>query len=112
MAQLVKRFEDMRTLIPASLSILIALSACRGEPVPRDYQNAPPAATHPVTSSNETPTAHGMPPASPEPSKGAEGINVTRKPTDAQAGNQKLKDQAPIGTTATSVSTGTTSTSH
>ena len=88
----------------AALALAAALLAgCRGEPVPRDYQNNPPAATHPVTSSSETPTAHGMPGAAPEPSQGAEGINVTRQPATALPPTATLKDQAPAGTTATSV---------
>jgi hypothetical protein len=32
--------------------------------------------THPVTSSAQTPTAHGMPGPAPEPSSGAEGRTV------------------------------------
>jgi hypothetical protein len=90
----------------AVLALAIAATAvagCRGEPVPRDYQNNPPAATHPVTSSSETPTAHGMPAAAPEPSTGAEGANVTRQPTNPLPPTTTLKDQAPVGTTDTSV---------
>ena len=81
----------------------LAFAGCRGEPVPRDYQNNPPAATHPVTTSSQTPTAHGMPGAAPEPSKGAEGINVTRQPTSPIPPTSTIPDQAPAGTTATSV---------
>ncbi|MEO8033793.1 MAG: hypothetical protein ABI837_05125 [Acidobacteriota bacterium] len=100
----------MRTATSAALPILILLAGCRGEPVPRDYQNSPPAVTHPVTSSSETPSAHGMPAAAPQPSSGVEGINVTRKPANEQAGSQRLPDQAPSGTTATSVSAPSTAT--
>src|SRR5436305_14870 len=46
----------MRITIIAA-SVLLLLSACRGEKPPRDYQNAPPAMTHPPTSSAQTPTA-------------------------------------------------------
>jgi len=63
------------TLI-AALAVLLV--ACRGEKTPRDYQNEPPAMTHPVNSSTQTPTANGMPGPAPEPSTGAEG--KTTKP--------------------------------
>jgi hypothetical protein len=52
---------------------LVLLSACRGEPVPRDYQNAPPGMTDPPKSKAETPAGHGMGQAPPLPSTGAEG---------------------------------------
>ena len=83
----------MRT--SAVLSAVVLLAACRGERVPRDYQNNPPAMTHPVTSSQGTPTAHGMPGPSPEPSKGAEGANITSKPSSAIPAST-LKDQPPV----------------
>ncbi len=73
--------------LPVALAVALLLVACRGERVPRDYQNTPPAVTHPVTSSQQTPTAHGLPGPSPEPSTGVEG---KRLPPPA-----KLKDQAP-----------------
>jgi len=82
------------------VSILLMLSACRGEKVPRDYQNAPPAMTHPPTSSAQTPAAAGMRGANPEPSKGAEGANITQKPTSATTPDTNLGNQAPV-TTAT-----------
>jgi hypothetical protein len=90
----------MRTTIIAA-SLLLLLSACRGERVPRDYQNAPPAMRHPPTSSAQTPTANGMRGAAPEPSKGAEGRNITREPASATASNDKLGNQAPVTTTHT-----------
>jgi hypothetical protein len=89
----------MRILIAASL--LLLLGACRGEKVPRDYQNAPPAMTHPPTSSAGTPTANGMRGAAPEPSQGAEGKNITRQPTSATQPTETLGNQAPTATTAT-----------
>jgi len=58
----------------------LAIVACRGEKPPRDYQNEPPAMTHPVNSSTQTPTAHGMPGAAPEPSTGVDG--KTTKPVE------------------------------
>ncbi|MGZ5493347.1 MAG: hypothetical protein ACXW3E_07650 [Thermoanaerobaculia bacterium] len=69
--------------------------------MPRDYQNQPPAATHSPQKKSDTPTAHGMPPAAPEPqaNKGAEGQNPTRQPTSPETPSPKLKDQAPATTT-------------
>jgi hypothetical protein len=90
----------MRITIIAA-SVLLLFSACRGERVPRDYQNAPPAMRHPPTSSAQTPTANGMRGPAPEPSKGAEGRNITREPTSATAPNEKLGNQAPVTATHT-----------
>src|SRR5258706_12733802 len=89
--------------ITVAIAAVALLAACRGEKVPRDYQNTPPAVTHPVTSSQQTPTAHGLPGPSPEPSTGVEGKTTREKP--------KLKDQAPVTGTATGTVTGT-STGH
>ena len=69
----------LRSALAATAALLL-LVACRGEAPPRDYQNNPPAMTHPPTTSSQTPTAHGMPGAAPEPSKGAEGKNIQRQP--------------------------------
>lgn len=91
--------------ITAVVFMGIALAACRGEKTPRDYQNSPPAVTRPVTTSSGTPTAHGMPNAAPEPSKGVEGKNVSRQPTDPLAPTATIKDTAP--STATTATTGT-----
>jgi hypothetical protein len=90
----------MRVTIIAA-SVLLLLSACRGEKVPRDYQNAPPAMRHPPTSSAQTPTVNGMRGAAPEPSKGAEGANITKQPASGTAPNEKLGNQAPTTTTHT-----------
>jgi hypothetical protein len=90
----------MRTNAVAVLAM--ALAFCRGEKVPRDYQNEPPAMTHPVTTSSGTPTAHGMPNAAPEPSKGgAEGKNVSRQPVSPVNPTTTLGDQAPATATVT-----------
>jgi hypothetical protein len=83
----------MRSLLAAA----IVFAACRGEPTPRDYQNNPPAMTHPVTTSSQTPTAQGMPGASPEPSTAAEG-KTNRKPTSPVPPTLTLKDQPPTTT--------------
>jgi len=55
--------------------------------------------THPVTTSSGTPTAHGMPNGSPEPTSGVEGKNVGNKPTDPLAPTATLKDTGPVTTT-------------
>lgn len=77
------------------LAAAVLLAACRNEPIPRDYQNNPPAMTHPVTKSSDTPTAHGMPGPAPEPSQGAEGKNPSGQPTSPTAATQTIPDQAP-----------------
>jgi hypothetical protein len=78
----------------------LLLIGCRGEPVPRDYRNNPPAMTHPVKNAAETPTAHGMPGAAPEPSKGAEGKTIDPQPPTLQ--NAPANDSAqPAPPTAT-----------
>jgi len=83
------------------VSILLLFAACRGQRPPRDYQNEPPAMTHPPTSSAQTPAAHGMPGATPEPSKGAEGKNITRQPASPIPATEKLGNQAPVTATHT-----------
>jgi hypothetical protein len=88
----------MRITIVAAT--LLLLGACRGEKVPRDYQNAPPAMRHPPTSSAQTPSVNGMRGPGAEPSKGAEGGNITSQPTSPIPPTEKLKNQAPV-TTAT-----------
>jgi hypothetical protein len=83
------------------VSVLLLLAGCRGQRPPRDYQNEPPAMTHPPTSSAQTPAAHGMPGAAPEPSKGAEGKNITRQPASPIPPTEKLGNQAPVTATHT-----------
>ena len=82
----------------AMLAAVAALAACRGEPIPRDYQNNPPAMTHPVTKSSDAPSERGMPGAAPEPSKGAEGKNITRQPESPTPPTYTISDQAPATT--------------
>ena len=95
----------MRTIAIAAAAL--ALAACRGEKPPRDYQNNPPAMTHPVTTSSDTPTAHGMPNAAPEPNSGVEGKNITRKPINPVPPSTTLKDQPPVTQTTSTAATGT-----
>lgn len=77
--------------------LVLALAACRGENPPRDYQNAPPAATHPAQTREESPAAKGMPPPTPEPSTGVEGTATGETSTVTTT----IKDQAPVTTTHT-----------
>jgi hypothetical protein len=81
----------MRTLTVLAASVLLV--ACRGERVPHDYQNSPPAVTHPVTSSQQTPSAAGLPNAAPE-STAAEG-KTNGKAVSPEQTSTVLKDQAP-----------------
>lgn len=89
----------MRVLIV--VAVLAALTACRGEPVPRDYQNAPPDMTHPPDKKSETPTAQGGGQPSPEPSAGAEGKAAPNQPVTPppQPTTTTMEDQAPSTTT-------------
>ncbi len=76
--------------------LLALLIACRREMPPRDYQNNPPAMTHPVTSSSQSPAAQGMKGAAPEPNKGVEGKNIGRKPINPTQPTATLKDTPPV----------------
>ena len=96
----------MRATI-AIAAALVFLGACRGEKTPRDFQNAPPAMTHPANSSAQTPTAHGMPGPAPEPSKGAEGANITQKPAGTAPASDTLGNQAPVTTSTAATATHT-----
>lgn len=55
------------------VAALVALGACRGEPVPRDYQNAPPEASHPPQTQSQAPSEAASGNAPPQPSTGNEG---------------------------------------
>jgi hypothetical protein len=71
MARALKLILVMRTLIVVAL--IAALTACRGEPVPRDYQNAPPDVTNPPATKSETPSGAATGQAPPQPTTGVEG---------------------------------------
>jgi len=80
----------------ALAAVTLSLLACRGEAPPRDYQNNPPGMTHPVTNKSQSPAQNGMPGPSAEPSSGAEGKNVPRKPTSPVPPTLTLRDQPPV----------------
>ena len=87
------------------LAIIAALAGCRGEPVPRDYQNAPPAMTHPPQTQSQTPTAEGMGQAPPQPSSGVEGTSAPYEPpAGSTAGStattaSEVENKPPVSTT-------------
>jgi hypothetical protein len=90
------------------LVIIAALAACRGEPVPRDYQNAPPAMTHPPQTQSETPSAQGMGQAPPQPSTGVEGTvapyeqvvpSTTETTATTVSSATSVENQPPVSTT-------------
>jgi hypothetical protein len=87
----------MVRLALAACAAFFLLTACRGERTPRDYQNSPPAMTHPPTTSSQTPTAHGMPGPAPERSTAAEGKNVGGKTTNPMSpAPRKPVQNAPV----------------
>ena len=88
------------------LSLILLALACKREMPPRDYQNAPPAMTHPATSSTQSPAQNGMQNAAPEPSKGVEG-KTNGKPTSPNPATLTLKDQPPANTTMPTATTAT-----
>jgi hypothetical protein len=85
------------------VAAIVALAGCRGEPVPRDYQNAPPAMTHPAQTATQTPSTNGGAQAPPLPSTGAQGTAAPYEPVTppAQPGTTTMPDQAPSTPTTT-----------
>jgi hypothetical protein len=79
--------------------ILLLLGACRGEPVPRDYQNAPPDMTHAPQTKSDTPSAHGMGQAAPEPSSGVEGTAGPYEQVNPPATQTTVSDTPPVTNT-------------
>jgi hypothetical protein len=78
---------------------LVFLTACRGEPVPRDYQNHPPTMTDPATTKSETPAGHGMTQATPEPTTGVEGTAGPYEAVDPQPATTTTIPDTPPTTT-------------
>lgn len=81
--------------------MLFALTACRGEPVPRDYQNAPPDVTHPPQTKTESPAQHGGGDAPPQPSTGNEGTAGPYEPMTTEGGTTTTMPDTPPATTTT-----------
>jgi hypothetical protein len=88
----------MRALIVAAI---LLLTACRGEPVPRDYQNAPPDMTHPPQKKTDVPATGATGQAPPEPTTGVEGPNPVAQPVTppAQPTTTTMPDTPPTTTT-------------
>jgi hypothetical protein len=88
----------MRATIVAAI---LLLAACRGEPVPRDYQNAPPDVTNPPASESATPSAGATGQAPPQPSTGGEGPNPVNAPVTPppQPTTTTISDTPPVTTT-------------
>ena len=89
------------------VAAILLLTACRGEPVPRDYQNAPPAMTHPPQSSSATPSGGATGQAPPEPSTGVEGPNPVAAPVTPppQPMTTTMPDTPPVTTTTATTTT-------
>jgi len=87
--------------------IILAVAACRGEPVPRDNQNAPPDMTHPPQTATQSPPQHGMGKAPPQPSSGVEGTAAPYEPVTPPAQPQQttMPDTPPVTTATTPTTT-------
>jgi hypothetical protein len=82
------------------VAMLVALAACRGEPVPRDYQNAPPDVTNPPSSQTETPSGAASGQAPPQPSTGVEGTaGPYEQVTPTDTSTTTMADTPPTTTT-------------
>ena len=92
MAQALKLDLVMRTLIVAA--VVLALAGCRGEPVPRDYQNAPPDIGNAPQTRTDTPSAGATGEATPQPSTGVEGTVGSDT-----SGSTTMADTPPVTTT-------------
>lgn len=70
--------RGMRLTAVTIVSLLFV--GCHGESVPRDYQNSPPAVSHPVDNKSQAPAQHTTRTSDPEPSSGAEGTTAPYVP--------------------------------
>jgi hypothetical protein len=96
MARALKLVFFMRIWIVAAI---LSLTACRGEPVPRDYQNAPPDVTNPPATQSETPSVGATGQAPPQPTTGVEGTAGPYEPKDpAQPATTTMADTPPTTT--------------
>jgi hypothetical protein len=83
----------MRLLL--TITLVLLLGACRGEPVPRDYQNHPPTMTDPPKTASETPSGHGIGKAAPEPTSGVEGTSGPYQPVEPTTPTTTVADTPP-----------------
>lgn len=80
----------MKTAL-AALAVLGLLAGCRGEPVPRDYQNTP-TNTRSTDDREDAPTAEWGT-ATPEPDATAEGTSAPYEPAGSPAGDTEKQIQ-------------------
>lgn len=79
---------------------MLALAACRGEPVPRDYQNHPPGVSHPPQTQSEVPSEAATGTAPPQPSTGNEGTAGPYEQMTTEGGTAtSIPDTPPTTTT-------------
>ena len=79
---------------------MLALTACRGEPVPRDYQNAPPDVGNAAQTKSDTPSQGASGEATPQPSTGNEGKAGPHEQMTTEGGTAtSLPDTPPTSTT-------------
>jgi hypothetical protein len=82
------------------VAALVLLGACRGEPVPRDYQNAPPDIGKSPQTQSDTPSQGATGDAPPQPSTGNEGTAGPYEPmTTEGATTTTMADTPPTTTT-------------
>lgn len=88
----------MRLLIV--VAALALLAGCRGEPVPRDYRNHPPAVSNPPQSATASPGQHSGAEAPPQPTTGVEGTAGPYQPVTPPEKpiTTTLPDTPPTGT--------------
>lgn len=101
MARGLKRLSSMKRSLLVALCLL--LGACRGEPVPRDYQNAPPDMGNAATTKSDTPAGHGMGEPGRETSTGGEAMTPNDQPvapaSSTGAPTTTIADTPPVTTT-------------
>jgi hypothetical protein len=78
---------------------LLALAACRGEPVPRDYQNAPPDVGNAAQTKSDTPSQGATGNAPPQPSTGNEGTAGPYEQMTTEGGTTTTMADTPPTTT-------------
>ena len=78
---------------------MLALAACRGEPVPRDYQNAPPDVGQSPQTKSDTPSQAATGDAPPQPSTGNEGTAGPYEQMTTEGGTTTTMPDTPPTTT-------------
>ena len=78
---------------------MLALTACRGEPVPRDYQNAPPDVGKAAQTQADTPSQGATGTAPPQPTTGNEGKAGPYEQMTTEGGTTTTMADTPPTTT-------------